>query len=513
MPVQHSSPSDLFEVSTSGNGNGAKGAAVNRAGQVLRFAIFLLLILFAILLPHSIKGAQDTWRLAFLLWLMKLAIERKQPHDQPLTLPLLVYVVGSGISTVLSPYPYLSWDRMKIVCLVLVGTLFAQNLQRLKQIRVLVTLLILSGVVAAGFTAWQYTYGLGLGVAFIVPQSPLYHANIHLDDIITKVDGQVVRNELQFRSIAEQKPSGSMLRIEYLRGFPLHKWETFLTRDELIASLGASNVQFARGKPFRAQGTLGHYVVFAEVLMQVACMAWALLLSSDGKRSRWRAAIALVFVALTIALFLTETRAALGGLSAGCFVVLLVLSGKRSRIWATAALAGVLIASAFWIHHTRGAQWLGTNDLGTSFRIMMWHDAPRVIEQHPWFGLGMEAIRVEWEELHIRAYPFFHYQSHFHSDMIQVAVERGLITLAGWLWFVTAYFVFLIRLIAKAAQRSRFATGVVAGVLGSFVAYQITALVHYNLGLESVAMVLFFYFGLAVAIERMLREPEAIDVR
>jgi O-antigen ligase len=144
---------------------------------------------------------------------------------------------------------------------------------------------------------------------------------------------------------------------------------------------------------------------------------------------------------------------------------------------------------------------------------MMWQDGLRLIGQHPWFGVGMETIRNHWSEWNIRAFTYFHDESHFHNDMIQIAVERGIPALAAWLWFVIAYVIFLFRLIHRWRERSRFATGVAAGVLASFIAYQTTALVHYDLGIESVAMILFFYFGLAIALERMLGEPGAIDVQ
>ncbi len=124
--------------------------------------IFFFLILFAILLPHSIKGARHAWMAAGFLWLAKLAIERKRPFPQALSAPLLAYIVLSAISTALSPDPYLSWPRMKVVCLVLAGIVVAQNLQRLSQVRILVWLLLLSGLAAAAFTAWQYTYGVGV---------------------------------------------------------------------------------------------------------------------------------------------------------------------------------------------------------------------------------------------------------------------------------------------------------------------------------------------------------------
>lgn len=488
--------------------------SASRAGRWLDATIFFFLALFAILLPHSIKGAQHSWQIAFLLWLVKLAVERKRPFPQPLSAPLLAYITLSGISTLLSPDPVLSWDRMKIVCLVLVGIVVAQNLHRLKQVRVLILLLILSGLAAAAFTAWQYTYGIGVRVSYIFPGTPLYQAHVHHDDIFQSIDGQRVHTPRELERVIEESPPDTWLRVEYVRGFPLHKRETFVTSEQVMNSgFGTPRLQFARGKPFKAQGQLGHYVVFAEMLMQIGCMTWAMLLSTAPRKLGLRALFALTFVALTAALFLTETRAALGGLAVGCFTAVLVLAGRRSRMWASGFLLLLVAASAIWIHHTRGPQWLGQNDPGTQFRTMMWEDGLRLIRQHPWFGVGMETIRNHWSEWNIRAFTFFHDESHFHSDMMQIAVERGVPAMAAWVWFVIAYLVFLVRLIGKARTRSRFATGVAAGLLGSFLAFQTTALVHYDLGIESVAMILFLYLGVAIAVDRMLQNPGAVDVQ
>jgi len=313
-------------------------------------------------------------------------------------------------------------------------------------------------------------------------------------------------------AVRESAP-GTMLRIDFLRGFPLHRKASFLTREQMIASgLGTPALQFVRGHPAKAQGTLGHYVVFAEILMQIGCITWAMLLCADRSRLGVRVLLGLSFVAVTAALFLTETRAALAGLAFGGFIALLLLTGKRSRLWAIAALLVLVLASALWVRHTRGAQWLGGNDPGIHFRTMMWEDGLRLIGQHPWFGVGMETIRDHWREWNIRAFTFFHDESHFHNDMIQVGVERGLPALAAWLWFVIAYIIFLFRLIRRVRARSRFATGAVTGMLAGFAAYQLTALVHYDLGIESVAMILFFYVGMAIAIDRMVDEPGAIDI-
>jgi len=476
--------------------------------------IFFFLSLFVVLWPHSIKGSQHAWQIAFVLWLLKLVLERKRPLGQPLTAPLLAYVVLSGISTVFSPDPYLSWDRMKVVCLVLVGIVFTQNLTRLSQVRTLIFLLIVSAVAAAAFTAWQYTYGVGVRVAYLLPNSPLERdAYIHRDYIITRIDGHDVHTPVQLEQAVRQNLAGSMLYVDYVRGFPFHRHQTVISREGFIASgLGTPKLQLKRGHPFRAQGTVGHYVVFAAMLMQTSCMAWAMLLSAPARRAGLRVFLALAFVALVVAMFATETRAALGGLAAGCLVAVLMLAEERFRLWAILSVVLLAIGAGLWVHHTRGKGWTGVQDPGTHFRTLMWEDALRLIWQHPWVGVGMETIRNHWMEWDLRAFTLYHDQSHFHSDTIQIAVERGLPTLAVWVWFIVGYVVFLLRLAIRARHRSHFAFGVVTGVLASSVAFLVLGLLHYNLGEETLVMGLFFFYGLAVAIDRMLDDPNAVDV-
>jgi O-antigen ligase len=288
---------------------------------------------------------------------------------------------------------------------------------------------------------------------------------------------------------------------------------TITTREALVLSgYGTPILRFVRGKPFRAQGTLGHYIVFAEMMMQLGCLAWAMLLSTPPKKLGMWILLGITFISVTLALVATETRAALGGLALGCFLALFFLAGKRLRIAAMAGLAVLLACSALWIHHSRNLNWTSSNDAGTQFRMMMWEDGLRLVRQHPWFGVGMETVRVHWQEWNVRGFAVFHVQSHFHSTLLQIAVERGLLTLAAWLWFVVAYIVFLVRLVFRTRSRSRFATGVVTAVLAGFVAFVTTSLVHYNLGEEQLVTILFFYFGLAVAIDHMLIVPGALDV-
>jgi O-Antigen ligase len=495
--------------------NSAPTQASSPLGRWLENAVFFFLCLFAILWPHSIKGAQHSWQIAFLIWLVSLAVERRRPFPQPLSVPLLAYVILSAISTLRSPDPYLSWDRMKIVCLVLVGIVFAQSLRRLNQVRIIVSLLILSGLAAAALTAWQYTYGVGVRVTYILPASPLEHdAYIHNQYIITRINGRAVHTPAELEQTVQQSPPGSFLRVDYMRGWPFHKHRTIISRERFLASgLGTSSLRMVRAHPSRAQGTLGHYVIFAVVLMQIACIVWALLLNTPPRKTWMRVSLALAFLALTAAIFATETRAALGGLAAGCIIAVLMLGGKWTRRWAIGGLLALALAATLWVRHTRGG-WTSAGDRETHFRSLMWQDGMRLIRQHPWFGVGMETVRNHWQQWNIRGFVLYpDEQSHFHSDAIQIAVERGLPALAAWAWFVVGYIMFLFRLARKAATRSRFAQGVAVGLLASFVAFLIPGALHYSMGEETLVMGVFCFYGLAVAIDRMLSEAGAIDVK
>ena len=513
MPSLSSSSPDMPQSASLPGGAGAREQTAKRWGRWLDGAIFFFLCLFAVLVPHSIKGAEHSWQIACVLWLLKLAVERQRPFPQPLTAPLLAYVVCSAISTVLSPEPYVSWVGMKFVCLVLVGILFAQNLQRLSQVRIIVFLLLLSGLAAAAFTAWQYTYGVGVQVKSILPQNPLYLAGLRPDDIINRVNGRSVHTPAQLEQAVGEAPPGSLLRVDFLRGSPFRRQSTFTTREAFRNSgLGTQDLQLVRGRPVRAQGTLRHYGTFAETLMPIGCLAWAMLLSTPSQRPALRVLLAVIFVAVAMTIVATQTRRAVAGLAVGCFVALLLLAGRRTKVLATAALGMLLLAATFWIYHTRGLGWIAVNDPGTQYRLLMWEDGLRLVRQHPWFGVGMGTISIHWQEWNIRAYKLYHAQWHFHSDFVQLAVERGLLTLAAWLWFLVANLIFLRGLLRRVRARSRFATGVVTGVLAGFVAFLLPSLVEYSLNDETLVMLLFSFFGMAVAIDRMVGVFGAIDV-
>ena len=84
----------------------------------------------------------------------------------------------------------------------------------------------------------------------------------------------------------------------------------------------------------------------------------------------------------------------------------------------------------------------------------------------------------------------YHAYWNFHSDYVQIAAERGFLTLAAWLWFEIAYLVFLFRLLARARRQNQFATMIVVGVLSGFVAFLFPSLVESALNDDALVMLL-----------------------
>ena len=124
----------------------------------------------------------------------------------------------------------------------------------------------------------------------------------------------------------------------------------------------------------------------------------------------------------------------------------------------------------------------------------------------------MDSVQNRWPEWNLEGFAKFQQFWNFHSDPVQLAAERGFLTLAAWFWFVAAYLIYLLRLLARLRQRTRFGFAVATGIFTGFVAFLLTSLVESSLGDDSLVMLLFFGVGVAIAMERMLTTRRAIDV-
>src|ERR1700720_1918171 len=89
-------------------------------------ALFVCLAGVAACAPLSTKGAVNAFRIATVIWVVLICIGKRRVCRQPLVLPLLLFLVLSGVSTALSSEPLLSWGRMRTVTLLLIAVLIPQ---------------------------------------------------------------------------------------------------------------------------------------------------------------------------------------------------------------------------------------------------------------------------------------------------------------------------------------------------------------------------------------------------
>jgi O-antigen ligase len=247
-----------------------------------------------------------------------------------------------------------------------------------------------------------------------------------------------------------------------------------------------------------------HYVVYAEVLMQSALLAWGLLVAAVLARKRLAWLLALAFTAIALTVAATDTRSAMGGILVGAFVVMMLVTPLKGRIVGMIGFALAALAGTAWIYHTRGYFWVDPRDIGSQYRWMIWHDGLRLIRGHPWFGVGMDSVKLFGTEWGVQAYRIFHVQGHFHSNFIQLAVERGLPALAAWIWLLVAYFVLLWRLLRRAALSDWFVRGAVLGLGASMIGLLVDSVVQYSLGEAPVLMLMWFLVGLTIVLDRIV---------
>jgi O-antigen ligase len=234
----------------------------------------------------------------------------------------------------------------------------------------------------------------------------------------------------------------------------------------------------------RIKGLAGHWMTFGGQEMIALLMLVALLLFSHHFGPAAKALGWLCTAILWTVLVMGYTRSIfLLGVPAG----LLVLTWQRRRwLILTLPLAAIATFYAAPIHIRERIRSVldphGDVD-SNSRRSIMRRTGVRMMEAHPWFGLGPEQIQPQfptWVPPDItRPLPIGWY-GHLHNIYLQYAAERGLPALAFLLWMIAKMAVDFYR----AAKQTAFAEGrwVFAGALSVIAAILAEGLFEHNLG-------------------------------
>jgi O-antigen ligase len=476
-------------------------------------AITVCLFVIAIFAPHSIAVTQTAWLLGLTFWVARLAVcPRPRLFRSPVDYALLGFFILSGISGIFSYSPIMSIGKMRAASLFTIIYLVSQNVRSLWIVRALAFALIASCMVNVLFTAGQLATGKGVKVQGVSPESPLAKAVFHTrfvtqptpivnGDIVWEVDGARVDSP---EEIAAALASGSAVakvkiyRVEWTPELEVPRGQ-LLPGTNALQQLGITG--WSRGRDWRATGFYNHWVTYAEVLQLIASLALGIFLALRQKNSVTGLLLIVAVVGFVFALAMTVTRASWIGFAVSAVAMLLLTSSRRGILIATACAIPLVFAGVFLLQQKRSIGFIDRKDQSTSWRETVWREGFHLLvskPRHVLVGVGIDSIKGHWREWGLfdnGRQPI----GHMHSNLLQIALERGVPALIVWLILLALY----VRMLWRISHRETvddFARGLAVGALGGMIGFFTSGLVHYNWGDSEVVTVFYFIMGLCLVV-------------
>jgi len=258
----------------------------------------------------------------------------------------------------------------------------------------------------------------------------------------------------------------------------------------------------------RISGFMSHWMTFGGQMMMAGLLlaAW-LMFSGQARRGKLLAALAAA-VLIAAALVLNMTRSIWLATAAGCLY--LVWFWKRRLLLAVPVLAGALFfvgpesvrTRAISIYRPR--QEVDSNQ----HRVVCWRTGWRMIQAHPWLGLGPEMVRLRFTDYLpadvAQPLPTGWY-GHLHNLYLHYAAERGVATALALVWLLAQMFWDFTRAARRASGEAKYLLhGAAAVVLGAAV----SGLFELNLG-DSEVLMLFLAVAACgyLALEKVQEKP------
>jgi len=256
----------------------------------------------------------------------------------------------------------------------------------------------------------------------------------------------------------------------------------------------AQTVQHGTG--FRIQGTFGHYMTFAGVLLVIGFLGSSQLLHrpQPGRRAWFILALVLIFIAL----LMTQTRSAWLGVVAGCLP--LVWSRRKRLLLALPLVVALVFLLSPQPIKMRIGSIFDLQDVTMQQRLSLWQSGLEIFLDHPLFGVGPDNL----EEI----YPLYNAApetprgfTHLHSNVVQIAAESGLVGLLAWLWIWVAYFRCMAGVHRRALPDDPAARALLFGSLAAVLGFLAAGLFECNYRDSEVVGLLFFAMALPFSID------------
>jgi O-antigen ligase len=188
----------------------------------------------------------------------------------------------------------------------------------------------------------------------------------------------------------------------------------------------------------RIRGPFSHYMTYTGVLLMCDLLLLARISTPGGLRRGWSWA---GFVVINAAILGTLTRGAWVALVVTAIGFLVFRTAARGRLprWLLAAVPVALLGVAFapvpLVH--RALSIADLRDTSNYDRLCMLQAGFAMVAERPLLGLGPDVVK--------RRYPIYRNDTaprltvpHLHNSFLQLAAERGLLSLAVYVWMMCA---------------------------------------------------------------------------
>lgn len=186
----------------------------------------------------------------------------------------------------------------------------------------------------------------------------------------------------------------------------------------------------------RLTGFMGHWMTLSgELMLAFIAGIGFLLFGRPRELWLWLTGLAVVGVALAM----TLTRSVWLATLAGIFVLLLLRHFHWRTFAAAGLVAGIVAIAAPAVIQKRIVSMWDANDPSNYARLAIWKAGRRMVEAHPWIGVGPQRISRVFYDYHPiqsdRNRSGF-YPVHMHNNLLQFAAERGIPCALAWLWLI-----------------------------------------------------------------------------
>ncbi len=168
----------------------------------------------------------------------------------------------------------------------------------------------------------------------------------------------------------------------------------------------------------------------------------------------------------------------------------------------------LILAGLFLLQQKRNVGFLDQADQSTTWRETVWREGVHLLvskPRHLLVGVGMDSIKGHWREWGMFEHGRIPW-GHMHSNLLQIALERGVPALILWLALLFIYARTVWRSLQSKDKLHWMDKGILLGALGGLAGFFTSGLVHYNWGDSEVVMVFYMIMGLALAIHREFGE-------